>query len=512
VQKNGFVQRFSAAAFDVSTADYTAFDPELDNSVETISVSNGSVYCGGNFHLCNVQIRNNLAAFDASTGSLLPAWTPITGGEVKTLALANNSLYVGGSFGWVHDTANYVNNAANFDLVTGDEKPWKPELNGPVNTLVPFGNIIYAGGNFTSVSGGSVPRGSAAAFDLGNGNPNGWNPDLNGEVFSISPYNGEVYIGGSFTTANGTIPCAHAGAFDATAGILRSSWNPSPDGTVRAIDAFNGKVYFIGQFTSVTGGLRMGAASFDTAGSLNSWDPGLDSSALSLYRTGSTFFIGGIFSYVNSGSVHAPFLACVDSVTGLADGTWLPNPGDSPNNPVTEINMAGRKVFIGGNFSALSNLPYIGYAQIECPVSAYTATITPTITVTLTVTPTITLTSTITQTLTPDLTLTVQAIASATPETPYPDANDSYVFPQPAQEAATFVYALDATSQVTITIYDFSGGIVKSASFSGTANRRNKAVVDVSSLRAGPYFYMIKVKPASGPEKKYNLSKFYVKR
>jgi hypothetical protein len=122
------------------------------------------------------------------------------------------------------------------------------------------------------------------------------------------------------------------------------------------------------------------------------------------------------------------------------------------------------------------------------------------------------MTHTITETFTPNMTQTFEAIASATPELPNPDANDSYVFPQPALDTATFVFPLDAASQVTIVIYDFAGNQVKSAVFAGVADRRNKAVVDVASLRPGPYFYMLKVKPITGPEKKYNLEKFYVKR
>ena len=90
--------------------------------------------------------------------------------------------------------------------------------------------------------------------------------------------------------------------------------------------------------------------------------------------------------------------------------------------------------------------------------------------------------------------------------------NESYVFPQPASDSMTFVFSLDSSADTTILIYDFAGNNVKKSLHLAAISGNNRVVVDISTLRPGPYYYVIKAKPVSGSEIKFPLNKFYVKR
>lgn len=151
---------------------------------------------------------------------------------------------------------------------------------------------------------------------------------------------------------------------------------------------------------------------------------------------------------------------------------------------------------------------FAAYANF-CPEtgSLITATITPTITETQTYSPTVTATPQFTSSMTPTITMT-PTIAYANPD------DDAYAFPLPASGTLSFCYNLaEAATEVAISIYDFAGNYVMTHTEpSGISGKNISQVVDVSRLRPGIYYYLIKAKGVSGSDMKIKVKKFIIKR
>ena len=155
--------------------------------------------------------RNDFAAFDATTGALLPCNPSFTHTSVapKVFALsaspAGDRLYVGGTFNRVGTTA--VSNLAAIDPTSCTILPAttfrRPAVLATVRALDSTGTTVYAGGDFNTVD--SQARTKYAAFDskgyllptsltLGGGKVNA--------IMAVPDFN-EVFLGGDFTTENG---------------------------------------------------------------------------------------------------------------------------------------------------------------------------------------------------------------------------------------------------------------------------------------------------------------------
>ena len=89
------------------------------------------------------QLRNNIAAIDAATGSAT-FWNPNANGGVYALALSGGIIYAGGLFHIIGgQPRNYL---AGIDASTGLATPWNPNPNGGIGLLAISGGIVYVGG------------------------------------------------------------------------------------------------------------------------------------------------------------------------------------------------------------------------------------------------------------------------------------------------------------------------------------------------------------------------------
>ena len=204
---------------------------QTNNTVWALAYANGVVYVGGQFTSVRPPgdpagtgevARTFLAAFNSSTGALITSFDPtITGGsgsEVTALAVSpdGSTLYVGGIF--TTSTGSYRDNLAAFNTSTGALTSWAPAAFGKVNTIAPSpnGSEIYIGGAFNKLAGQADTY--AGAVDA-SGNPLPWLPNLNNAVTSIAvaPDDSRVIVGGYFTTFNGVTQNA-IGSTDPTTG------------------------------------------------------------------------------------------------------------------------------------------------------------------------------------------------------------------------------------------------------------------------------------------------------
>uniref|UniRef100_UPI00261640C5 hypothetical protein n=1 Tax=uncultured Legionella sp. TaxID=210934 RepID=UPI00261640C5 len=118
------------------------------------------LYVGGDFTTIDGQVRNRLAAIEASSGALT-TWNPNVDGSVYTLAASGSTVYVGGGFITIGSQTR--NNIAAIDASSGTPNAWNPSPSNLVSKLAVSGSTVYVGGNF-------------AIFD-----------DLRSSFFAISP-------------------------------------------------------------------------------------------------------------------------------------------------------------------------------------------------------------------------------------------------------------------------------------------------------------------------------------
>jgi hypothetical protein len=262
------------------------------------------VYAGGNFYGIGGQVRNYIAALNASNG-LATAWNPNANKPVLALAVSGSTVYAGGTFTSIGGQAR--SRIAALDASSGLATSWNPNASHfyqpSVGALSVSGNTVYAGGIFTSIGGQA--RGSIAALDASSGLATPWNPNPSGgglvDVLTIS--GSTVYAGGSFSSMGGQTR-KNIAALDAASG-LAMPWDPNANGEVTALAVSGSTVYVGGAFTDIGGQLRNNIAALDASNGLATpWNPNANTigetpyTMYALMVSGSTVYAGGTFTSI----------------------------------------------------------------------------------------------------------------------------------------------------------------------------------------------------------------------
>jgi hypothetical protein len=148
VASQGGLWRFSAS--DASQI----WSATNDGADYTITQLGNTLYSGGNYQHVNGAPRGGLAAFNASTGALLP-WAPDPILPVHSLANDGSRVYAAGVFTSIGGKAR--NGFAVLDPVTGAATDDDLHLDGAGNRALPTGAELYLGGTFGSVEGFAMP-------------------------------------------------------------------------------------------------------------------------------------------------------------------------------------------------------------------------------------------------------------------------------------------------------------------------------------------------------------------
>jgi trimeric autotransporter adhesin len=337
---------------------------QTNGRVNTIVPIGDTVYVGGRFTSVRPAgsttsvTRQHLAAFDRTTGALLP-WNPGTDKEVLVLAasLDGATVYVGGAFSRVGTTARL--RLAAVDAVSGTVLPWAPQSDQQVNAIAITPTLIYVGGTFDVVNG--VPRTRLAAVDYSGVLDSQFAPAADDRVRMItpSPDGQSLFVGGDFLSINGDpaqkilvrlspvdgspLPWqfhpgypvhqvaffgqdlfaagdgsgGHIGAFDLTTGARL--WTQQTDGGVQAISIMGGVIYGGGHFDNVCVGVTDGpttgfrcptnaatrhklVAIDAVTGALDPWNPGANSplGVFALANDGGSLQVGGDFTKIGT--------------------------------------------------------------------------------------------------------------------------------------------------------------------------------------------------------------------
>lgn len=352
--------------------------PNTNGTVFDIDVYGSTIYFGGDFSTVSAGwvSRSNLAAFDTTSGTVT-GWDPGASNPVHSVAVspAGSTVYVGGDFTSIAGGARYM--LAELDTTTGSATSWSPMANNGVRTLNVSSNYVFAGGGFTSV--GVVERKGLAAIGPG-GAVTSWDPSVNGDgifALKVSADGGTLYAGGQFGDVNGGQPRSNVAAFNTSTGTA-TSWNPGANNRVSALEIIGSTVYMGGQFTTVDSQPRNRLAAVGlTTGSATSWDPGANGDVLKLEPSvsGNSIYAGGSFTTVN-GATSRNRVAELSLTNGTAT-SWNPNAYDvsDPSNPVDvyDIEATGSSVYVGGSFTGIGAADRNRLAEINSTTALATS-------------------------------------------------------------------------------------------------------------------------------------------
>ena len=369
----------SFAAVSASTADYEAqLAPEVDGMVYAVAPDgSGGWYIGGAFSAVGgVAIQN--AAHITSSGTLDTGWTPNPNAQVNAIAVSSNdsTVYLGGQFTSAGGSTR--DSVAAVSASTGIATSWNPNTAQEVNAIAvsPDGSTVYLGGSGLSGACGSYVDACALSSSTGAA-VSGWAPGLNGVVNAIAVTggtSGTVYLGGDFTSADAGADARYGAAAVGAAGTTNSgvlsTWNPiSTFGDINALilSPSDSTVYVGGSMSGIsgyTGTLYAAAVSASGTGAGTGWNPGPNGDVLSLgvSPSGSTVYIGGNFSTINSGAsttVARDDLGAVSSSTGYDTG-W----NAAPDAQVYAIGTSSSSVMLGGLFDTVNEQPRANLAAL----------------------------------------------------------------------------------------------------------------------------------------------------
>ena len=348
---------------------------QANGRVDAILFLNGTIYIGGKFTSVRPAgspagtgevARNHLAAFDASTGGLLP-WNPGASAAVYALAGTGNTVYIGGTFAKLG--ASTRSRIGAVDATTGAVlSGFKPKLDAAVNSIAVGGGVVYAGGAFTTANG--IARASLAAFDASTGAlSTTWAPAAGGNSSTtptvtsvrLAPAGGLVYVGGGFTTIDGA-------SQNHIAALQVSNGAPSPSFTHHlGYGVVDLAVDSTGVFIAGAGGGGNFANLNPTTGAV-AWQGGTNGNVQAIAVLDGEVYIGGHYTnycgpqggqHTCTTAIARQKLLAVDESTGALT-SW--NPHANSTLGVFALAGSGTRLAVGGDFTKIAGIDQQSYA------------------------------------------------------------------------------------------------------------------------------------------------------
>jgi hypothetical protein len=375
----------------VVSADPVGTTPNvLDGQVNAIVQVGGKMIAGGTFTQVRrgggpILTRNNIFAFDPTTGNIDTAFVPTVNGEVRALETASDgqSVFVGGAFTTVNGaTVNRLTklNAADGQRVTA----FSANASGLVRDLELRGGRLFVGGSFGTIKGQSRGRLAVVNETSGNVDPNlnlPFTGTHNGGTtnvfkFDVNPAGTRLIAIGNFTEVGG-VARRQAAMLDVAAGgtATVANWqtNRFADACAAAFDTYMRDVDISpdgSYFVIVTTGAYRANLLCDTA---SRWETDATGSGLqptwvsytggdtmwSVGVTGTAVYVGGHQRWHNNpfasnspgaGAVPREGIAALDPVNGLPF-TW--NPGRTRGVGVFALYSTTQGLWVGSDTEQL---------------------------------------------------------------------------------------------------------------------------------------------------------------
>lgn len=239
------IVRNNLVAFNLTTgALATTFAPSLNAKVSAVAVSPDKtrVYVAGPFTSADGQVRNRVAAYSVATGALIPSFAPNVNGSVTSLAVTDSTVYLGGFFSAINGSGRTRLGAVT--AASGALVAWKPTADYDVDSMVlsPDRSRVIIGGKFNNVSG--QPAARSASLDAVTGARMPWalsSVVAPGSVLALSADDTAIY-GSTFTFGGGNFE----GNFSANPSDGSINWLDDCHGDTYDATSVNGVVYSVG--------------------------------------------------------------------------------------------------------------------------------------------------------------------------------------------------------------------------------------------------------------------------
>ncbi|MDX6346480.1 MAG: hypothetical protein QOF84_1270 [Streptomyces sp.] len=257
------------------------------------------------------------------------------------------------------------------------------QTNGIVWALAEAGGTVFAGGTFSTIrppgttAGGTSDQSAVnfAAFDAATGAPTSCSLSFTAtsgsatvRALAVSPDKKTLYAGGWFSAVNGVSSSSLAAIDIATCAPI-ATFKPTFSNTVKAIDVTSDTVYVGGDFVTASSQSRKYFAAFNTAGTLQSWNPAADGGGgrtVKVLPDGAHVALGGLFTTVGGADSHA--LAVVDSTAGSLTQAYPTGFFDSSSG-VKDIITDGTSIYTasegfgGASFDGRTRISLSDYTQ-----------------------------------------------------------------------------------------------------------------------------------------------------
>ena len=157
------------AATQAATGFATSWDPNPNGAVNALDVAEGTVYLGGAFtsvrqDALTTAARRYVAAVDTVT-AFATSWDPNPNNTVNTVAVDGDAVYLGGAFTSVRQDASTSTaraRAAAVGVVTGFATPWSPNLESAPTAMTVSDAAVRANAKARLLSQGQGQYSSSA--------------------------------------------------------------------------------------------------------------------------------------------------------------------------------------------------------------------------------------------------------------------------------------------------------------------------------------------------------------
>ncbi len=321
------------------------------------AVDDGStLYLGGEFSTILGTARNRIAAFDLTSGNLLPFSATISAGRITTMVIEGSYLHIGGQFGPIvgTNTSNY----ARLDRLSGSLGPPDLGLTGWVNTMALGPGSLILGGRIAGVDG--VPREGIAAFDAGSGVLLPFSVDIRGQYGAVvrpravACRGNSVFISGLFTSVQGQ-PRPGLAAVDRTTGNLLPFNPPNliSNGSIPILVPGDSGLFVLNP-SSISQQLTL----LDATTGTPLWSVTGNQPIRDVEESPSGVFVTGLFTSLNGQA--APYMARLDATTGAR----LPFSGVL-DGPGYGLAVAEESIFVAGAFTSANVSPRPNFAAFD---------------------------------------------------------------------------------------------------------------------------------------------------
>lgn len=323
---SGLHERQHLAAFNVTTGQLLPWAPKVTGiTVNALLAGKTAIYVGGQFSAVNGLTRRNLARVGrAGTGAVTTKFRHRTDKPVRALAFTKTSLLIGGDFMKFDGRRRWRTAAVGLKAPYRLTK-WapKPQLGGVRDILVAREGVFLAG-DFRQFDGRSRYQRLALVVPKTGALLRSFNPATTAIVFGIARQ------GDTIVAAIGGSDGGRVLAVQSSTG--HTMWTRGTDGDVQTVGTLDGAFYVGGHFNRIcaagTSGLsgceqapavRRRLAAFDAAGDLLAWDPEGNSASGVWGITGvpatHQLVTAGAFTTMAQGTISARRLAVFDSLT-----------------------------------------------------------------------------------------------------------------------------------------------------------------------------------------------------